>query len=267
MRKVKNETRYDRAKLFETFQATGQSVFEKFKNEDNNYQKFHDYYSLCICPKGRMGGVDNRKFEVFYGNRIFDLKKKIKSDLSVEDEFLTEHGTILSFQLNDHGYVAIMLFPSRTEYTKAQESAIFVDNYIHPYKLNELFLKKYWNYLNSYMEYTSIDGCPTTIDKIRHIYLKYFKNLVIDGKYHQKKITTWLLSAVKYAFTVGLSGFLIFIFTILPKMNDKETNKQLNSIQSDLEEIIKNQKNQIEKISKDTIFLKQENLKIKSKSK
>jgi hypothetical protein len=260
MKGNKTENRHDRAKLFEVFQNSGKAIFDKFKEEDNNHKKFDDYYSLCICPKGRNGGIDNRQFEVFYGNRIFDTKKKIKSDLSIEEKFIMEHGTILSFQLNDHGYVAIMLFPSETKYTKALENAIFVANYIHPSKLkNELFLKKCWNYLNSYMEYTSIDGCPSMKDKIRHFYLRYFKNLVINDKCQPTIIKTWIVSVLKYAFTVGLSGFLIFIFTVLPKSNNNETKKQLDNIQSSLEEIIRIHKSQPQEVLKDTIILKDKN--------
>ncbi|MDR1729101.1 MAG: hypothetical protein LBR52_00345 [Prevotellaceae bacterium] len=236
------ENRFDRAKLFEEFQKNGKSIFEKFKADDKKHKRFDDYYSLCICPKGRNGGIDNRIFEVFYGGRIFDLEKKIKADLRVEEKYVMEYGTTLSFNLNDHGYIAIILYPSGTERTKALETAIFVENHIHPDKLmDEAFLKKQWNWLNSYMECTSIDGCPSLMEKIRYYYLKYCKNLVIDGKFQRRKIVTHSLQILKFAFTVGLSGFLIFLFTIFPNRGENEEIKQIKETNTNLKELIETQ--------------------------
>jgi hypothetical protein len=240
----KVETRWDRAKIFEEFKNSSKVIFEKFKETDSKHRKFDDYYSLCICPKGRDGGINNRLFEVFYGNRIFDIETKIKSDFNVEKKHVLEHGTTLAFYLNDRGYVAIILHPSGTKYTNSEETAVFVENYVHPKKLqNKSFLRKYWRYLNSYMEYTSIDGCPSIEDKFRYYYLKYCKNLVINDKYQQTKIRSGFFNILKYTLTVGLSGFLIFLFTIFPNKNDKsifiKANEQLNEMNINLEQIIK----------------------------
>ncbi len=246
------DTIFERIRIFKEFQNSSESIFEEFKMEDNKYKKFDDYYILCICPKGRNGGISKRLFEVFYGNRIFDHEEKIRSDFSSEKKLLTEHGTTLSFCLNDHGYVAIILYPSGTDYTKSVESAIFVKNYVHPKKLKDKsFLKRQWTYLNSYMERTSIDGYPTLKEKLICSYLRYNKNLVIDNKFQSKKIISHLVNCLRFVLTVGLSGFLILLFNVLLSKTDNsisiKENVQLNQINTSLKELINIQKQEIKK--------------------
>ena len=245
------ETRYDRLKRFEEFQETVKPIFEQFKIEDEKYKKFDDTNSLCICPKGRAGNIDKRLTEIFYGARPFDIEEKIGANFQRETKTLTEYGTTLSFCLNDHGFVAIILYPSRTDNTKSIESAIFIKNYLHPKKLkSKYFLRRQWEFLNTYMERTSIDGNPTLKDKIICSYLRYCKNKVVDNKFQPKKVITHLTSSLRFMVTVGLSGFLIYIFTIIPNKNDKviltKENEQLKEIISKLNNIIYLQKNQIE---------------------
>jgi hypothetical protein len=248
---MRKESRLDRHKIFKEFQEKSITIFTEFKNEKGKHKKFDDYYMLSICPKGRNGGVSNRLVEVFYGNRPFDTEIKIKSNLEIQEKYIIEHGTTLSFNLNDHGYVAIMLHPSGTEYTQSIESTIFVTNYTHPKKLRDkAFLKKQWSLLNSYMEFTSIDGYPTLKDRITCWYLRYCKNLVIDGKFNQRKITKHFSNILKTTLTVGLSGFIIFIFTVWPNRKDQSVhikeNEQLKEINQSLNKIIDQKKNLIE---------------------
>lgn len=247
---MKKETRFERVKMFEEFQNSVKAIFEDFKINDEKHKKLDDYYMLSICPRGRTGGINNRLCEIFYGNRPFDIEKNIKSDLSLSERYLIEHGTTLSFCLNDHGYVAIILYPSGTDYTKSTESSIFVENYIHPRKLkNKVFLKKQWIYLNSYMEQTSIEGEPTLKEKLICLYLRYCKNLVIDKKYQRTRLKSYCLKLGNFVLTVGLSGFLVFLFTVLPNRQDKsisKENEQLKEINANLEEIIKLQRQTID---------------------
>jgi hypothetical protein len=243
--------RIERLNLFEKFQNSELNFFEGKKANNKTYKKFDNYYSLCIAPKGRNGGVSKRLYEVFYGRRIYDIQEQIRSDFSTETKQLTETGCTLSFCLNDHGYVAVILYPGKTDYTRQTESCIYIENYLHPKQLfNKTFLKKQWSYLNSYMETTSIDGNPRILDKIRVFYLRYFKNKVIDKIYQEKPIINALLTSLKFILNIGLSGFLIYVLTVLPNI---KTFKEID--------IIKNEKDNLkienEILKKETKHLKE----------
>lgn len=239
------DTRFERVTLFEQFNTDSflKNTFEKFKSMSDKYQKFDDYHMLCVCPKGRNGGVDKRIAEVFYGACPYDSTTKINGHFDAKTETLREYGTTLAFHLNDHGYIAIMLHPSRTEYTKSFESTIFVENYIHPKKLlSESFLKRQWFFFNSYMECTSIEGNPDWMDKLRVFYLRNFKNYVIDQKYENSKIWNYTKGVFDWVFKVGLSGLLIYFLTVFPSINNKIENIQTvnsDTIKIELKEIRK----------------------------
>lgn len=232
--KPMEDKRLERFKIFENFQNAKLNFFEQKKTNDKKYKKFDDYYSLCVSPKGRNGGISKRLYEVFYGRRIYDSQEQIRSDFSTEKKHLTETGCTLSFGLNDHGYVAIILYPGKTDYTSQIETCIFVKNSIHPKKLlSNKFLEKQWRYLNSYMETTSIDGNPKISDKIRVLYLKNFKNNVIEEKFQGKAINKAIVTTFKFILNIGLSGFLIYLFTVLPNIKtsrDSELIKIENEI-------------------------------------
>jgi len=227
--------RIERLKQFEDFQNKTPNFFEEKKVNGGIYKKFDDYYSFCVCPKGRNGGISKRLYEIFYGRRIYEIEEQIRSDFSTQTKQLTETGCTLSFGLNDHGYVAIILYPGKTDYTSQIETCIFIENYIHPKELsNNKFLERQWKYFNSYMETTSIDGNPNLLDKIRVFYLKNFKNKVVDGKYQDKPIVSALLTSLKFVMNIGLSGFLIYLLTVLPNINKSKNN-----------ELIKNEKDSL----------------------
>lgn len=261
------DTRLDRVRLFQEFQTSKIEItFKKFKADDKKYNKLDDIYMLSVCPKGRNGAVDNRIAEVFYGARPYDRKTTITKDLETKKELLIEKGATLAFHLNDHGYVTIMLHPSSTPYTKSIESAIFVEDYIHPKKLNDiLFLKKQWNYLNSYMECTSIDGSPSLIDKYRCWKLRHFKSYSVGSNYQKSKLNSFSQDVSKWVFTVGLSGLLIYFFTVFPNNSTsdeymKKQNKELEEIKVLLQEYTNTQKTNlidtIGKVPQNTLPLK-----------
>lgn len=238
--------RIERIKKFEEFQNNKPNFFEEKKVNNTIYKKFDDYYSFCVCPKGRNGAISKRLYEVFYGRRIYEIEEQIRSDFGTQTKQLTETGCTLSFGLNDHGYVAIILYPGKTDYTSQIETCIFIENYIHPKMLlNKRFLERQWKYFNSYMETTSIDGNPNLMDKIRVFYLKKFKNQVIEGKYQDKLIFTGLLTSLKFIGNVGLSGFLIYILTVLPNINSSKNYEIIRTEKDSLKNETKILRNEI----------------------
>ncbi len=240
--KSNRETRNDRVALFEYFQVEGRKAFENLSKRSYTYRKFKESYSLNICPKGRDGGINNRVFEVFYGENPFDQEIKIQSDFSEKRFLLYEQGATLSFQLNDYGYVAVILFPPSTDRMKPIESAIFIKNNIHPNKLfNSCFLRMCWNDLNRCMEIFSMLGKPTLFTRLHWLLWISNKNTVVNNIYQEKKNWKTIKKIIQYVISVGLSGFLIYIFTIWPSQSDT-TDKHIIGISLKLDTIIKEQK-------------------------
>ncbi|MNJ95304.1 hypothetical protein D3C87_130140 [compost metagenome] len=222
-----HQERLKRIKQFTEFQNATSNFFEEKNKVDGPYKKFDDFYMLTVCPKGRNGGVYNRLYEVFYGARSYGEEMEETEDGPPIRKLLTETGCTLAFGLNDHGYIAVMLHPGKTKYTRQEESTIFIENYLDPTKLsNKRFLNRMWRFFNSYMEKTSVDGNPTRTDKLRVWYLRNFKNKIIDGKFVQRPINSWLKWLGNYILTVALSGSIIYLLTVKPwKNNENETNK------------------------------------------
>lgn len=220
---------------FNKFYTNCTSIFNNFNNENNNrIKRLQDLYMLTICPGSRAGGNENRIIEVFWGSRIYDSKTN-----GIRSKFLIEEGATLLFFRNDTGDITISLYPSKTEFRKPIEDSISLHEWIDPKKLNdEKFIRSLWNDFISYMEVTSIDGNPTPCQRLRVHYLRYFKHLVIDNKYINTKFSIDIKQIFKWVFTVGISGCIIYLFTLVLQPSSDETNKHLEKISHQLESII-----------------------------
>lgn len=51
----------NRIEDFELFQSSVNKQFKIIENQLADYQKLEDYYGFSICPKGRVGGIDERR--------------------------------------------------------------------------------------------------------------------------------------------------------------------------------------------------------------
>ena len=230
---MSRKDRVERIKRFAEFQENGRIIFQQFSDEDKKYSHFKVTHMLNICPKGRCGGINDSLFEVFYGSSIIGVEKKIDVNFREADQFNTETGATLSFQLTDTGYVMIWIYPPHTDKMRPIEDAICYEEHLHPAKLTPTFLKKCWNAFNIYMENYSVDGNPSFVEKVRLWRLKFFKHLIINNIYQDRKITTSFKQIAHYVLTVGLSGFLIWLFTIYPQNKNIQPD---NSYKTELEE-------------------------------
>lgn len=61
-------TRANKIKDFEKFQDSVEAVFKKRQKTDPDYLSLEDYYGFSVCPRGRAGGLNFRKIDVFKGN-------------------------------------------------------------------------------------------------------------------------------------------------------------------------------------------------------
>lgn len=239
---MSKETYQDRYKLFNDFQGKGKQVFEEFKTKDFRHKRLVDIYTLHICPTGRISEKNNYLFEVFYATKPYDEEQSLHSF-----KCFIEHGTTLEIFRNDNGLVSVLIFQGETEKRKPTVKAFYLKKNIHPKKLKrKSFLKKCWRYFNSCMEVTSLNGKPSLIDKFRYwIVLYNLKCYNDDNGYQPARIWNGAKSIIKYAITVGLSGFLIWLFTIKSQKDNAiklDDNKQIETISMQLDSLISMQK-------------------------
>lgn len=231
-----NRNRTDKINDFNCFFNECNDFFTKLGEENNERSKFfQDYYKLQICPGGRYGRDNNKIIDIFWGNSIYDEI----SDEQGKKKYLFENGTSLFFFLNDTGDVTISLYPAKTENRRPIEDSIELYQWIDPIKLKrESFRKALWKDFIAYMECTSLEGRPTWYQKMRIYYLKQVRHLVVDKKWQPRKISILFNDILKWVFTVGLSGLIIYFLTPSQSSNEKyfiESNNTLKSIKNNIE--------------------------------
>ncbi len=234
-------TRQDRRNDFDEFYRTAIATFTRFRDNDRRAEKFERIYMLSICPGSRAGGTNNRVVEVFWGSRPFET-----ITLGRTWTALTEFGATLLFERDDSGFVIISIYPANTDNRKPIESSISLKLWVDPIKLkNEDYLKGLWNDFMAYMEYTSLDGNPTILQRLRISYLRNFKHLVIDNKWTPTKFSLFNREVFKWVLTVGLSGVIVYFVTLMTQPTETQTEIQLKEVNRNLENV----SNQLDKIS------------------
>lgn len=228
-----SRNRIDRIKSFDVFSQTANDKFESLKNKDKRAIKYDRIYSLNIHPKYQKGSSNNRFLQVNWGNRVYESKfDKNKATI------FAEIGAAIVYSRNDDGFVHISINPASTENIRPIESSIFIHKRVDPINLkNDDFIIKNWNYFMSYMECTSLDGNPTMLDKTRVIYLRHFKHMVIGDTWQPIKFYEGLKEILKFTFTVGLSGFLIYLFTFSDDSKQELIENELKAINRNIIEL------------------------------
>jgi hypothetical protein len=224
----------DKRKIFEEFYKKSKPWFRFFHSRDKSIQHISDYYGFHICPGSRDGGCDKRIIEVFWGDRPFDKTLKIDG-FKVSDEFLSENGATLHYQLLDSGNVVISLAPAKTKHLGPIEDHIFISMLKNPKKLLKLnYVKRHWSYVKAYMNITSLEGNKNIKNIVITWYLRYFKNTIIDKRQNGPKIYTAIRGVLKFVATVGLSGFLVILIMSLRecKKEDKNYNSNIEIIEN-----------------------------------
>lgn len=233
------EKRIKRIKHFESFYDKSKEIFETLRDNDSRADIFEKEYMLCVCPGSRAGGQEKRIVEVFWGARLYEFETKEKSWKS-----LTETGVTLFIYRNDTGHITVSLSPAKTEYMQPIEDSITIYKWLDPKKLNDdKFLKSLWNDFIAYMEYTSLDGTPSFGQKLRISYLKNIRNLVIDKKWQPTKVSVFSKDVLKFVLTVGLSGFVFFIVSVLREPDENVIQKELETLNKNIEVIQKQLEN------------------------
>jgi hypothetical protein len=229
-------TRINRRNDFEAFFNSAKTTFIEFRDNDKRAEKFQNIYRLYVCPGSRASVQNKRVVEIFWGSRPFDAITEERSWTA-----LPEYGATLLFAMDDNGHVIISLYPAYTENRKPLETCITLHIWLDPSKLLEKsFLKDCWDHFMAYMEYTSLDGNPSKIQKLKVWYLRNFKFLIMDNKLTPTKFSVFIKSVLKMVLTAVFSGaVLIYIVTNMTKPSTTETENQLKELNKNLENISK----------------------------
>ncbi|CAH0352501.1 hypothetical protein AQB9606_02670 [Aquabacterium sp. CECT 9606] len=204
-------TRIKRYQEFKKYLGESSQLFESLKNKNEKAIRLANLYHLCITPGGSLGGSDDRVFEIFYGQRPFDTQRPDPFNRQ-KITVLSEYGARLHYHLLDNGLVLAVLHPAKTENFSPTETSILISGFIPPEKLIKI-VHSHFKLLNSYMQCTSLDGEPNLIDKSRIFWLRFTNHLIIDSKKQPIKAISYASEVLKYALTVGLSGFLLAAIT------------------------------------------------------
>lgn len=225
-------TRYD---FFDEFQNQAQKIFTGLRDNDYRAKVYQDENNLCICPGGRMGGVEKSILNVFWGAKPYDLKFNEKQQRRFQ--FLTEKGAALTFYRLPDGYVSIYLDPARVEGDDGESSGntLILCRALPPYFLLKPWVQKMiWSIFMTMTENTDIDGHPTTLQKIGFWTMKSFLRRVTESAIEPRKVCVWGASILKWVFTVGLSGLLLLVIQQrwLTDKSSTETISAINNIHS-----------------------------------
>lgn len=256
-------TRIHRRNDFETFFNSAKATFIEFRNNDKRAEKFENTYMLNVCPGSRAGGTDKRVVEIFWGSRPFDAITE-----GHNWKALPEYGATLLFAMDDNGYVIVSLYPAYTENRKPIETCITLHIWLDTSRLLEKsFLKDCWKYFMAYMEYTSLDGNPSKIQKLQVWYLRNFKFLIMDNKLTPTKFSGFIKGILKLVLAAVCSGaVLIYLVTRITKPSTTETENQLKEVNENLQTVSK----QLDKISNSntdikTISINVDSIEVKTK--
>lgn len=251
-------TIYDDYSEFKLFLNNSKNCFEKISQNDIDVKELNELYSFCITPGGRDGGIKDNIVEVFWGLRPYRVEHKISKNGQIQKEHLIERGATLVYSRLDNGKVIVYLTPARTKYFQQQEQFIIIDFAIAPKKINAK-IKRHWLYLKAYMNYTSLHGRKSFKNSIIVWYLRTFKEIIIDDKVCDTKFYKYAVSIVKFALTVGLSGFLLFFISKFGeneavKLENKILIDKLNNLENKLDKIVSNQLISIETTNRQKCF-------------
>ncbi|GAA4363919.1 hypothetical protein GCM10023185_32990 [Hymenobacter saemangeumensis] len=227
-------SRIKRIEDFEKFYSQSTQTFKRFLKQDEAAQEFERLYMLNVCPGSRNGGTNPRIVEISWGHRLFE---SIARDRSWQA--LTENGATLLYERSDTGHVIVSLYPAYTNTRKPIESSITLAIWKDPAFLNQpRYLQRHWNQFVAYMECTSLDGNPTWKQRLDVWYLRHFKHLIIADKWMPVKALEYAKDVLKYVLTVGLSGSIIYLVTVLTaKPADNKAELEIKQVRSEVRAI------------------------------
>lgn len=239
--------RHARINSYKDFRDKCNELFQSLADSDKSHTRLKSLFNLSICPKGRAGAVNEKQIEVFYGNRPIGTATTIDGNFQRQTKTEIAHGATLSYDRTDDGHIICSLYPAASENQRPIEDFILLDYIKNPGQLDKKY-KKHWKFFTAYMEGTCIDGSPKIHQRIRLFYLRNFKQYAKGSVIQQRKSVLFFKEILKYVLTIGLSGFLLLVFTFVKdKIEDDAQQTQITAkelqiklIVSDVKLAIKN---------------------------
>lgn len=241
---------------FEQFHQASKDLFEEHAKSTKD-KRLADLYSFYVRPGGRYGGFDKKIVEIFYGSRPIGSITKIVDGFKPIRTLEKAHGATLQYQRTDDGQVLCILIPASSENFHYTEDFIVLDIVSSPIKLTKKS-KWHWILFQAYMESTCLDGKPNYLQKILTAYLRTFKEYVVNNTLQKRKSTRFFYDITKYALTIGLSGFVIFLITWF---KESRSDNQVVEKQQEVLKIFNDISNSAREIS-DTSIKINENLEV-----
>ncbi|MFS1876281.1 hypothetical protein FCV66_19620 [Enterovibrio norvegicus] len=235
-------TRRERAQAFKEFSGNSESIFDSYWNIIPASDSLRSENRLNVCPKGANGGLDDTLIEVFFGFKYHSWQKEMGDNFSVSNKANMIYGARLEYQLTDKSHVLCILRPSKTDKLQPYEDGVLLEIVKDPSTLASRS-KKHWDFLVSYMRATDVDGSPSVTDHLRTYWLRNTKRCFSDGKVATRKVVDRINTLMGWAFSVGLSGSLIFLITVV--LNDSTQNEvvlKLDNVSASLSSIASDQK-------------------------
>ena len=212
---------------FEAFIQDAEEIFRGLSEQEPDHSRLSELYSFYVSPGGRQGGVDERRLEVHYGSRPVARETSIDENLHVQRELIVEGGASLLYERSPGGHVLCMAYPARTRNLYTPEEAILLERSVDPRALR-CKARRHWSFMFSYMQVTSLDGEPTAKQRFNIWLARKFKKNVKRGVLEQSIFWQNTKRMGQFVLTVGLSGFLIFIMSIVKdQLVAEETAQQI----------------------------------------
>ncbi len=208
--------RIDAYREFEAFSESAPGRFKSLVFSDDRAERLKSQYSFYVVPGGANGGHDKRIVEVFFGLRPFDEVTVTRGESDgvprLQSTMLSERGARLRYERVDDGSVLTVLHPAVTDNRRPNEDFIILRFRRNPTALqSDYAIGRDWRALLSYMIETSLDAHPTIVDKTRLWWIRLTRKRSVDKKIERPRAVNEFEKIISYAFTVGLSGFLLAI--------------------------------------------------------
>ena len=213
------QRRIERYQIFEKFlneQTHDDNFFSKQIPGDERAELMQGYYMLCVCSGSRWGGDKNDVFDLFWGNRIYNVVER--QEVTNKKSFRTERGAFMKILLAPDGYMSVFIFGALID-NRNKENLVHEDrvpvyrlvNHCDPDRLNDKsFLKGLWKSFMAFAEETQLDGKPSWAQRFRYWQIVTFKKYVDEnGEMSESRFRRSVAWVAKWVLTVGLSGALL----------------------------------------------------------
>ena len=233
---------HNKIENFTKFKENSKVLFQQLADNDENHQSFTSY-PFRIAPGGREGGRNTKLIEVFYGKKAISGSMKENDGTTI---LKNAHGVTLSYLQLDNGDIMCTLYPAGSDNFKQLENFIILDYLTNTFQL-EKKAKQHWKSFIAYMEYTAIDTSPKLWHKYKVWLLKHFKEVLYDNKVQEAQYKAFIKQLITYVMTVGLSGFLLIMFTFFYDSSKEQSNisnekiqKYMSQLNNDFDDISNN---------------------------